>query len=154
MSQLSLSALSKPPLSCLLALSQLSLELSFSFFTKENIALFLTFYRGKHGPIHDFLQSKTYTIGWTTYGHAQLYDIISLLWGVWLAQSVQLAPGHLGPRVTVESLPGTLGNTGEHWETHGTHWGTLGTTGKHWETLGNTGTYEEHWGTLGHTREH
>ena len=54
-----LSALSKPPLSCLLALSQLSLELSFSFFTKENIALFLTFYKGKHSPILDFLQRKT-----------------------------------------------------------------------------------------------
>merc|ERR1711911_258203 len=58
-SALSLSALSKPPLSCLLALSQLSLELSFSFFTKENIALFLTFYKGKHSPIFDFLQRKT-----------------------------------------------------------------------------------------------
>ena len=63
-SQLSLSALSKPPLSCLLALSQLSLELSFSFFTKENIALFLTFYKGKHSPILDFLQRKTWPYSW------------------------------------------------------------------------------------------
>ena len=63
-SQLSLSALSKPPLSCLLALSQLSLELSFSFFTKENIALFLTFYKEKHSPILDFLQRKIWPYSW------------------------------------------------------------------------------------------
>ena len=63
-SSCSLSSLSQPSLSCPLALSQLSLELSFSFFTKENIALFLTFYKGKQSPILDFLQSKTSPYSW------------------------------------------------------------------------------------------
>ena len=38
------------------------------------MALFMIFYKGKHGPIDDFLQRKTYTIGCTT--HGRTYPII------------------------------------------------------------------------------
>ena len=38
------------------------------------MALFMIFYKGKHGPIDDFLERKTYTIGCTT--HGRTYPII------------------------------------------------------------------------------
>ncbi len=37
----------------------------------ENIALFLTFKKGKHGPIHDFLQRKT--------GRGGVYDLLTYI---------------------------------------------------------------------------
>ena len=65
-----LSQLSQLSSAHLKALSLVPPSALFLFFRKENIALFLTFYKGRHVPIHDlllFTKENREGWGWTTH---------------------------------------------------------------------------------------